>query len=233
MARSNGRHQSPSIPEAVADRSSAPAEDTILQLLQRARRGDQDALNDLLDITYAVVLDFLRRRNPDGALRDLEEDVTVEVLTRVTAHLQTCRARSTPEYWGWVLTIARREALRLLRSTYFMQAHVLAPAAFDSVAGVSDGPGGAGILEPLLPLLVGVISDLPQSRQELLGWRFVEGLEYGEIAAQIGTTEAATKRRVQRLLQSLRSELEKAVEMYSGADAPAVRAALESLKRLP
>jgi RNA polymerase sigma factor (sigma-70 family) len=214
----------------VADRIADSAEDGILRLLERAREADEDALNRLLDVTYAVVLDFLRRRNPDGALRDLEEDVTIEVLMRVAANVHACRARSAPEYWGWVLTIARHEALRVLRSTYFIQGEILAPATLEGIVGGSDEAGAGSVLRPLLPILVAIASELPPSRQDLLGMRFVEGLEYGEIALRIGTSEAAAKRRVQRLLQTMRGALEQAVDRYGGADAPAVRSALELLK---
>ena len=61
-------------------------------------------------------------------------------------------------------------------------------------------------VEPLLETAVG---QLGQSDQNALALRFFEGRSFKEVAAVLGTTEAATKMRVNRALEKLRSFLGK------------------------
>lgn len=216
----------------MVDASPPDSDQSIPELLRGAQSGRQEALSELLAATYPVVLNFLLKRGTDGALRDMEEDVAVEVLVRVAKHLGACRAETEREYWGWVLTIARNESLRLLRSTYFADSEVLAPGILEELARAEDEhSGGASVLGPMLPFLKAAVAELSTERQSLLGMRFVEGLEYREIGREIGISHAAVKRRVQRLLARLRRDLAQAVRDYEGPNSEAVKSAFDRLNQ--
>lgn len=210
--------------------STDQKDEELRETLERARRGDRIALEQLLERTAGPVFDFLRRRFGDGSLRGREEDAAIETLLRVVQHVDSCQASTPRAYWKWVLTIARNEGLRLARGSYLTRSSVLTPAILDALQE-TEVENETSAIAPLLPLLKQAIEGISAERQELLGLRYVERLEYAEIAEIIETTAAAAKRRVQRLHSRLHRDLRRAVEAYDGPDKTRVRAAFRRLNR--
>jgi len=213
------------------DRPSSDHAASVPELLAAARAGDAGALDELLAATLPGVSAFLRRRYAHNTLRDLYDDATLETLIRVVRHLPQCRAVTAGEYWGWVLSIARHEALRLLRDTYFRHVSLLAPAILDGLPGARHVEDVKSMVEPLLAVLATLLARLDDQRQDLLGLRYVEQLSWDEVAREIGTTPAAAKRRCQRLQHRLARELREAVCAARGPGAEAARAALTALEK--
>lgn len=201
------------------------------ELLAAARAGDTGALDQLLAETLPEIDAFLRRCYARNALLDLYDDVTLDTLIRVVRHLPGCRATTAGEYWAWVLTIARREAARTVRETYFRDVSLVAPAVLDALSAARHTEGTESVVEPLLPVLATLLARLDDARQDLLGLRYVEQLSWDEVAEEIGTTPAAAKRRCQRLQRRLGRELREAVSAARGPEGQALRAALAELEK--
>lgn len=108
------------------------------------------------------------------------------------------RLRDTSNLRGWVLTIAHRKAIDLLRSR---------SRAAVAVGGSEALADGACDSEPVVPGDIwSHVARLPDKQRTALALRFVSDAAYAEIAAVMHTSEDAARRNVHEALKRLRKE---------------------------
>ena len=102
----------------------------------------------------------------------------------------------------WLLSIAHHRLVDFYRVT---RPSVPWETVSDSAAP-DETPEAQIISEDSLTLVKKLLDGLSLPEQELLALRFAGGLASAEIAAIVGKSEAATKKRITRLLQRLREQ---------------------------
>ena len=130
------------------------------------------------------------------------EDLTSQVFAEALASLPRYRHRG--HFLAWLFSIAWH---RLLNHQYRRP-----PEADLAIAERLESPG----VDPLSQViqdeerrdLLRLIQALKEEEQDLLRLRFVAELNYAEIGAVLGRSEAAVKKQMYRLLASLESQLE-------------------------
>lgn len=156
----------------------------VVALVRAARRGDTLALHDLLEHLTPYIARICRPIALDDG-----PDATQEALLVVFRSLRSLRE---PEaLYGWVRTIAVREAVR-----------VAGRAARDRPAELADVPERG---DPQLAAEVGdVLSRLSPRHRAVLVLRDVEGLDEESAAAVLGVPAGTAKSRLHRARQSFR-----------------------------
>jgi RNA polymerase sigma factor (sigma-70 family) len=175
----------------------------LFELLRAAHAGDRSAHDALLLDLRLPIRRFLRSRfrfDVDPAM--WLEDVEQETLLHVHCHLGDCRATSDGELVAWVLMVARRAALDVLRrpvDSSGMRSHV-------DLEGLADPGGVDEDNEPSLEArrLVDAQQFLPELDQELLWRRLVSQESWVEVGASLGLSWTAARRRFQRAQSFLR-----------------------------
>ena len=180
---------------------------TDAELLERARRGDRDALEHLLTRHQDRVYRFGVKvcGDPEDA-----KDVLQETLLAAARSLRDFRGGSSLA--TWLYTIAHRFCLRARRKSTF------APTAIQSL---DDGPGGAPIeiasderppdqeaaAREVRAALEAAIRALPADQREVLVLRDVEGLKATEVGQVLELSVPAVKSRLHRARLAVREAL--------------------------
>ena len=104
------------------------------------------------------------------------------------------RLRPDSDVKSWLVTIAHRKAVDILRR----QARHAVP--------VQDVPERAGSAEPAVPdePLWAAVRDLPHKQRHAVAYHYVADLAYAEVAAIMGTSEAAARRNAADGIEALR-----------------------------
>jgi RNA polymerase sigma factor (sigma-70 family) len=109
------------------------------------------------------------------------------------------RLREASNLRGWVLTIAHRKAIDLIRTR--KREAVPVQDVPDQPVSLDELPDD-GLWER--------VRQLPDKQRTAIGLRFVTDAAYSEISAAMGTTEEAARRNVHEGLKRLRLEYEPA-----------------------
>ncbi|MFB6838179.1 RNA polymerase sigma factor [Streptomyces sp. NPDC056361] len=157
-----------------------PARERGVALARAARRGDTLALHDLLDHLAPYIARICRPIALDDG-----PDATQEALVAVFTRLRSLR---DPEaLYGWVRTIAVREAIRASRPR---------PAELSDVPERGDPQLATDIDD--------VLARLSPHHRAVLVLRDVEGLDEESTAAALGIPAGTAKSRLHRARQSFR-----------------------------
>lgn len=188
----------------MADRCAA--EDPLLQILGRARDGDEASLAELLKLLLPTVRAWCLGRVRDPRLRSMVDDIVQETAIRIVRHLGSCRASSSQELAAWTLSIAHRESLRIVERGWIRCWVSLESAgAYEVQVGRADSEAPSN--NPLADLLSDGYAALPDGTQKLLYLRIIEGWSWQEVAVEFETTASGAKRRFQRALARLRKHV--------------------------
>lgn len=184
--------------------------DELYGMFANARRGDPSAKDALLSELRRSVLRLIRSRVKSAvAARAVAEDLTQEVLIRVTGALATCEAESGAQLVAWVFTIARhvvidwrrRRSEELSRRYEGRSLDAFEPA--DVLAQGSESEADRALGE-LLFEAQGVLS---ARTQEVIRQRILYGATWQEAGGAAGTTTGGAKRRWQRATVRLEGEI--------------------------
>ena len=170
------------------------AETDEVELVRRAAV-DATATADLYRRYVTRVYRFLRARcgSPDEAA-----DLTQQVFLKMAEALPRYRERGVP-FAAWLFRVARNAAIdhaRRHRATVSWDSLTQAAAPDDVEAWVLDRETRARV--------GGLLAALSSDERELLSLRFAAGLSSREIAAVVGGSEAAVKKRLTRTIQRLK-----------------------------
>ena len=192
--------------------TAPPTDAEDVSLVERASRGDRQAMNALVHRHRGAVFQFARRILADAALA---EDVLQE--TFIAAHASLASFRGAGTVKGWLLAIARAKAATALRR------RAGEPATFDPVDSLEVLGARAGWGHPLSPedlasrveqrsLLERALAALATDEREVVVLRDVEGLSGDETAAAVGISIAAMKSRLHRGRLQLLAQVKSAVQ---------------------
>ena len=177
----------------------AVGEEDVIDLVERAREGSPEAFADLYDRYVDRVYRFvLYRVGSDVALA---EDITSEVFVRALRKIKSFTWQGR-DVGAWFVTIARNLVLDHFKSGKFRL----------EVFGPDPGEGSReGIVDPEDQALARVsqadlyraIQQLGTEQQEVIYWRFLQGLSVAETAAAMDKTDGAIKALQYRAVKAL------------------------------
>jgi RNA polymerase sigma-70 factor (ECF subfamily) len=175
-------------------------DDRLLDLIERAKRGDREAFRSLYLALYDPVACFIGRRI--GSQADAE-DLVSRVFWKLLDRLSDFDARrGSPRMF--VLSIARNAVIDHLRTRRdAVPVDDLGGALVDETGTPLD----ALVREEELSEVRALVLELPEETREMLALRFGDGLKHGEIAQMLGLEVAAVKQRFSRTLKGLRERL--------------------------
>jgi len=152
-----------------------------------------DAADEAFRRHYEAVYRFVRSR----AGRHDAEEITQDVFVAAVVALGEARVESPPPL-QWLYTVARRRLVDSARRQRM------------SVPAATDQPGAESqhLYAPRLgESLARAVARLPKGQREVVLLKLLEGYTLAEIAARLGTSEAACKMRLHRALAQLRARL--------------------------
>ena len=181
--------------------------------LDRARRGDSDALAGLWVIYQPQVLRLLRSRGRSAA-----EDIASQVWIDVGRSLDRFEGDGVA-FRNWIFTIAQRRAIdegRRIARRHEIVVETMSPRVMASRA-----------LDPLGDSLDGVfalLATLQPAAAEVVMLRVVHDLPVAEVATITGHSESNVRVLAHRALERLRSTIEER-DSIAAACSPALRIA--------
>jgi RNA polymerase sigma-70 factor (ECF subfamily) len=167
-------------------------------LLDRVRRGDEQAMGELYDrysrVVYSVALRVLR---DTASAEDVLQDVFLGLWRKPETFVS---ARGT--LGGWLAVVARNRAIDALRrkrpSEQVEEVHLASP--FD----LADEAQRNSMMEKTRIIIL----RLPYEQRKVLQMAYFDGLTHTEIAEVTGDPLGTIKTRIRSALLSLRKELQ-------------------------
>jgi RNA polymerase sigma-70 factor (ECF subfamily) len=178
-----------------------------LQLLERAREYDDQALAEIYDRYAEVVYRYLYRILGDPAQA---EDLTGEVFLRLVRVLPTPRA-PRHNLRGWLYRVAHNLAMDWFRSNPKGRTVAWEPGTLPGEDAVAAGDSPAAVLErgQTREQLRQAIQQLTRAQQRVIALRFGEGFKIAEVAELMGKSEGAVKVLQHRAIRRLRALLDR------------------------
>ena len=172
------------------------------RLIQRAKRGDQDALGVIYDCLYPFVFRYIYYRVSD---QETAEDLAAEVFVRMVERINVYEYRERP-ILAWLYTIARN----LVTDHYRLQGRANhLPLEESLVAGESHQPAQAAECHREQDCLARSLEYLTEEQRQVILLKFVEDREIAEVAEVLGKNERAIRSLQHRALAALNRAIEK------------------------
>lgn len=171
------------------------------RLLERARRGDSDAIMQIYEQYFPPVYQFIRLRVDDTALA---EDLASEVFLKLVDAL---RGRNAPNHSlrGWIFRVARN-----VLHTHFGKVRQLSVTALDEwmpSSSFEDDPEAQVFHTISVERVRRVLRMLSEEQQEVLILRFGQKLDLQATADIMGKSVSAIKSLQFRAVDTLRQLL--------------------------
>jgi RNA polymerase sigma-70 factor (ECF subfamily) len=178
-----------------------PPDEQIKPLVERAQKGDRDALAALFDLFYDGVYRFAYVRL--GSAADAEE-AAQETFVQMVKSIRRFRWQGA-EFAAWLFRIARNvvagEQRRRFRRREDLRDAVETSDVAASAEDIAVSREGIAQMRELLAVL-------SEEQRRVLELRFTSGLSSDEIATVLGKSAGAVRIQQMRALQSLRDRLE-------------------------
>jgi RNA polymerase sigma-70 factor, ECF subfamily len=169
----------PAFAPTAGDASEPLMTQLVSQAVQRAQRGDRDALGFLYARYADNVFGYVR-----SILHDSHdaEDVTQQVFAKLIHVIDKYEARDVP-FFAWILRVARNLAVDHMRHQRMIPVEEVR-----TTVGHGDDPfGGQRMTEDLREALL----ELPKDQREILLLRHLAGFSPSEIAKLTGRSEGS------------------------------------------
>ncbi len=172
------------------------------ELIRAAQGGSQDAFTSLYERHLPTVFRRVRYRIPEHAV----EDVTQEVFIAVMKSLKNFRFES--QFKTWLCTLTNRQIADYYRRRNQPEAEldleilISKPEEISLTGHVVD----VGDMDDTI-ILRQALRDLPEHYREILMLRFVDGLQFNEIAEMQRQTLDATKSLFRRAVAQLQKQV--------------------------
>ena len=171
-------------------------------LVDRAKQGDRDALEELYLIHFDRIYGYLHvsvGNRPDA------EDLTTQTFVKMLESIGKFRWQSAP-FSAWLFRIAHNLAMDHFRASKRWQPEEEVPEpppdeSTSAEAGALESIGQKSMLE--------LIEDLSAEQRQVLILKFVFNFSNAEAATILGKSEGAIKSLQHRALVSLQKQLEK------------------------
>jgi RNA polymerase sigma-70 factor (ECF subfamily) len=179
---------------------------TELELVERARGGDERAFRTLYDANVDRVYRLAYRMAGEDALA---RDFTQEAFLRAWQRLD--QFRGSAAFSTWLHAIAVSVALNGLRK---VDRHRRRERSLEDAAHVAPERGG---LDPdARERLKGAVDELPEMYRTVFLMYDLEGYGHAEIARILGVAEGTSKARLFRAREKLRASLGDVMQEYAG-----------------
>jgi len=188
------------------DAGPPPDWESTQNLLERARRGDQAAINQLFGRYMPMLRRWASRRIPPGARHLGDTDDIVQItMVRALNHLNDFEYRHVGSFLAWLRQIAFHQIINQVRAAQRR------PAGTDLSELIPDGapaPLEAVLGRELLDAYERALQRLPERYRQVLIVRIELEMSFAEIAEAMGSPNAeAARQLVVRALQRLREEM--------------------------
>ncbi len=181
----------------VSDPESLDASWSVL--MAAAQAGDKAAYGRLLRECTPLIRRVVHR----GMQPDRVDDVVQDVL--LTIHRARQTYDPTRSFSAWVVTIAQRRAIDLLRHRgRHDRREIHAPIEYENYAGVDSDHDRDVTLEQQGKVLQAALSSLPPGQRQAIEALALRQLSLDEAAGVTGKTKGALKVNMHRALKSLR-----------------------------
>lgn len=181
----------------VSDPESLDASWSVL--MAAAQAGDKAAYGRLLRECTPLIRRVVHR----GMQPDRVDDVVQDVL--LTIHRARQTYDPTRSFSAWVVTIAQRRAIDLLRHRgRHDRREIHAPIEYENYAGVDSDHDRDVMLEQQGKVLQAALSSLPPGQRQAIEALALRQLSLDEAAGVTGKTKGALKVNMHRALKSLR-----------------------------
>jgi RNA polymerase sigma-70 factor, ECF subfamily len=199
-----------------------PADIDTDQLLRHARTGDAPAVAALLERYRQRLNQMVQvRLDPRVRCRIDPSDVVQETLFAASQKMSTYLADQPLPFYPWLRQIAweklvhlhdrhLRAAKRSVAREQFQRAELSDESAIDlaqRLIGDASSPSAAAVRHELRQRVRQALDDLADADREMLLLRYLEQMPSKEIAAVMGTSEAAVNMRHMRALERMRRVL--------------------------
>jgi RNA polymerase sigma-70 factor (ECF subfamily) len=181
-------------------------------LVERFKRGDQSAFDELVKKHYQRVCNILSHTL--GASPNIE-DLAQEVFIKAYYSLRRYRGESALSTWLYRITVnvaldeLRREKRRRIFS--FTRTGERGPSESEIASSVAGGEQGAHVLmerEELYEVLQSALKKIPMKHRLVFALREIEGYSYSEIAEMVSCSIGTVKSRLFHARLKLRRYLE-------------------------
>ncbi len=173
------------------------------ELVERAKRGDQDAYGDLVHAYQGIA--FRTAYLLTGSSADAE-DAAQDAF--VKAFYALGRFRQGAELRPWLLRIVANEARNRRRSSGRRTNLALRAAADPLSGGAAPSPEANLLAGEQQAELLAAVNELPEEQREVIACRFFLELTEEETAETLSLRKGTVKSRLSRGLARLRAQLE-------------------------
>ncbi len=165
---------------------SSLASPTDEELVQRVRKGDEQAMNVLVDRHHGVVF-----RTCAAILSDEDLAADASQNSFLKAFRAVDRFRGEAAFRTWLLAIASNEARGLLRKVKQRREDRLED--LDVLPADQTDPAAEVTLRSEVARVRAVLADLPEKQRLSVSLRIFEGLSFREIGEAIDSTEGSAR----------------------------------------
>jgi RNA polymerase sigma-70 factor (ECF subfamily) len=189
------------VSEAATEKKGTETQ-RVRELVDRAQKGDRQALEELYLIHFDRIYSYL---HVSVGNRHDAEDLTTQTFLKMLESINKFRWQSAP-FSAWLFRIAHNLAMDHFRASRRWQPEeeVPEPQADESTSaeeGAFESIGQRSMME--------LIDELSGEQQQVLTLKFVFNFSNAEAATILGKTEGAIKSLQHRALVSLQKQLER------------------------
>jgi RNA polymerase sigma-70 factor, ECF subfamily len=186
--------------EAATTRSKAPPQEEVRRLVERAQRGNREALEELYLLHFDRIYSYLHMSVGN---RHDAEDLTTQTFLKMLESIKRFRWQSAP-FSAWLFRIAHNLAMDHFRAHRRWQPEEDVPeppglAEPSAESQAMQSIGRASMME--------MIETLSAEQQQVLTLKFVFNFANAEVATILGKTEGAIKSLQHRALVSLQKKI--------------------------
>ncbi len=184
-----------------------------LILLERARAGDLNAFNDLVDCYQDHLWSLVVRMVPD---RDQAADAVQEAFFSAYRNMASFRGGSVRSWLSRICVNAAMDAQRTRKRRPVSPYPELEDDTWQPPAGDEADPERLALTAERSRALDQALALITTDQRNAIVLFDIEGYDYGEIAALTGVSLGTVKSRIHRGRLALRSLLEDRMELFRG-----------------
>ena len=190
---------------------------TLHDLILQIAKGDEASFRTLYDQMYPLILNYLRGKYGRSLGEKDFEDICQHTFIQVWFHAKKYRGKHTDaSARQWMFTIAKNEALKLLRTMRHLQ------SSLDTVFSDSDfsdndfsnlkhtlfpsllpSPEDEAIQSVLIEKIIILCKRFPKREQDIFKMRFLHRYTFAQIGKKNGLTAPRVKQIVDQILKKI------------------------------
>ncbi len=168
-------------------------------LIQQFKDGNSNAFNELYERHLSGVYKRVRYMVPEPDVEDTTQEVFIAALKSLPSF------RGEAQFGTWLRTLTNHKIAEYYRKSN--RKREAPKASFNEMHEHSDGSTNKTLEERIA--LRKALQQLPSQYQEVIVLRFIDGLQFSEIAQLNGQNLEATKSLFRRAISALRDQLDK------------------------